>query len=196
MTVGNIVRNRCAEKRTIWIVGALIGGLLLVLGIGGGIYFYQAPRIAFENLRVAASSGNLVSIAEYVDFDSLRASVKSYLIESAAGNIEPHPEASSPVAREITRLGKMVAGAALDPVVEVAVSPLGISAFLDGVAPSNISKVARSGATEQPIIETAFVNMHIFVVSIYRRDEAHWAMQLFFVRSGIFHWKLAAIRPL
>ena len=193
-------KNGRTEIQTFWIVGATVGFFVLVIGIFGGLYFYQAPRNAFETLRVASSAGDLAVVQQYVDLPSLRASVKSYLIESGAAQIESSPEASNPVARQIIRFGKMLVEAALDPIVAVAVSPFGISAFLDGIAPSkngaDTGADARVVSAQQLIIETSFASMDIFVVSIYRKAEQRWAMQLFFRRTGIFEWKLAAIRPL
>ncbi len=194
--MGNGKRKGSTEKQTALIAGGLIGLLLLTLGIGGGFYFYQAPQTAFEKLRAAASAGDFATIEEYVDFPSLRASVKSYLIDMAVATVESQPEASNPVSRQIIRFGKMVAEAALDPVVEIAVSPLGISALLDGVVPATTGEVRRSETTQPPIIETSFESMDIFVVSIFQGEANRWSMRLFFVRAGLFDWKLAAIRPL
>lgn len=184
------------HKQVMLIVCGLLSAILLFTGIGGGIYFYKAPRIAFENLRTAASAGDLATIQEYVDFPSLRASVKNYLIETSAAKVESQPEASNPIARQIVRLGKMVADAALDPFVEIAVSPFGISALLDGVAPAATAEGTRSASSQEPIVETSLESMDVFVVSIFQRKANRWVMQLFFVRSGLFDWKLAAIRPL
>lgn len=197
MAANHKVRGNGRQGFPLPIVGWVAAIVITISLLGLGAYFfYQAPRTAFDNLRVAASTGDMATIEEYVDFPSLRASVKSYLIETGAAPLESQPEASGPIARQIIRLGKLAVGAVLDPVIELAVSPLGISALLDGFAPAMNEEAAASRSNEATIIDTHFESTNIFVVSIYQRAAGRWVMQLVFVRSGFFDWKLAAIQPI
>ena len=196
MTIASRKSRGDTEKRGIVVVASLIGVTLIALVIGGVYYFLQAPQAAFANLRAAASAGDLATIQEYVDFPLLRSSVKRYLIAKASEKIGAPPEASHPVLRQVIQFGKMMVDAALDPVVDIVISPVGISALLDGFAPAENAGQTQAEISNRPTIHTSLESMDLFVVSIFRRESNRWVMQLFFVRSSLFEWKLAAIRPL
>ena len=170
-------------------VGA-IAAFVLVAGVVLAWIYYQAPRSAYESLRAAAAAGDMATIQQYVDFPQLRASVKSTLI--AAGEAELGLEG-----RAMLRFGRAVADAALDPVVDLAVSAPGISLLLDGFAPVAGGDAGSAGARSAPEVERMdFVSLDVFVVSVHQPTAQNWELQLFFARDGLFGWKLASIQPI
>lgn len=104
--------------------------------------------------------------------------------------------ATTPFSREMLRIGGAMAGAALDPLVELAVSPPGISLLLDGFAPAGDGRVQPGNPHSQPVVlRQEFVSPDVFLVSVHQPAAKNWELRLYMVRNGLFGWKLGAVVP-
>ena len=188
--------RKSASKQKIFI--ALIAASIFVLvgGIGFTMAFIQAPQRAFEALRLASSIGDVAAMEELVDYVSLRMSVKQYLVDTGKASVEANIDTSGFLAQYFLRIGKIVAEAALDLVLEAVVSPNSLNALIDGYMPLSSTAQGSPGSPAETLVATSLESVDLFVVSIYRPSESRWVMQLFFVRTGLLEWKLSGVRPL
>ncbi len=67
--------------------------LIVIILLGGAGLFYAAPVISFYDVRSAAKSEDVQSLAKLVDFDAVRASIRTQLDAGDAGVAAPPPSA-------------------------------------------------------------------------------------------------------
>lgn len=97
--------------------------LLLVVVIGAAALFYTGPVMAFKDIRSSAEAQDIQSLANLVDFDRLRESLRAQLDpETPEGGAAPAPSvlndpigAAGKIIKDAAKsIGKSV-GAAVDP---------------------------------------------------------------------------------
>ena len=72
-------------------VGRFLTIVFLVAVVLGGGLFYAAPVISFMDVRSAAQSEDVESLAKLIDFDAVRASLKTQLLAGKEGVAAPAP---------------------------------------------------------------------------------------------------------
>lgn len=160
---------------------------LLVFAGAGWLYF--TPYRAVDKLQAAAEAGDTQALNEMVDFPELRTSLKS--------------EVQGAVARGIQRdggifaaLGSAVTGVVVDPVVNAAVTPEGISLLMKGRRPTD--KDGESTGDDESWREDVKIARRYeaadkFVVQYRDRESGDERISLVMQREGL-RWRLAGVR--
>jgi len=157
------------------------------------VAFLATPWMAVHALREAAVQQDEVALAQRVDFERLRESVKVDLLERLAGR-DPDSERNGERAGALRarRLGAAVAGALLGPMVDEFVTPHNIALLLQGrrvvtggaAASAPPPEVVSSGHYESP-------NRFVYAI---RRGSQDAPVEFVFERDGWTDWKLAELR--
>jgi hypothetical protein len=164
---------------------ALIAFLLVV--IGGSIWFYLTPQLALRNMRDAAYAKNAGELSGYVDFpsvrDSLKVAVGSKVTALAKDQTNP-----------ILALGAQIAGNLVDPMIDTLVTPDNMALMLSGVPPAVIGTTNVGSAVGAVETTSHYDGFNGYVVSVTRKDSAWPPVELELRRDGFASWKLSAIR--
>jgi hypothetical protein len=170
-------------KRTSLIASAVI--ILVLLAV----ITYASPYWQLHQLRDAAERHDADAIASHVDFPALRESVKGQLMASVSRDL-----AAETSTNPLAGLGKSMALAFLNPMVDAVVSPAGVIAMMEN-GKVNLAK-RRSAEDAQPQRDEhgkpeyalAYRGMNRFALTWKGSDGS-----LVFARHGLWGWKLAAI---
>jgi hypothetical protein len=159
--------------------------LLLVLG-GAGTWFYFTPVIALGNMRDAAYAKNAGTLAEYVDFPSVRESLKVVVNAKVSALAK---DATNPM----IALGAQFAAGFVEPMIDNLVTPDNLGLMLSGVTPAvlNANQLAGTGQVET---SAHCGGLNSYVVMVKREGAAWPPIELELRRSGLATWKLSAIR--
>ncbi|PMS11843.1 DUF2939 domain-containing protein [Trinickia caryophylli] len=196
------------------LIAALVLALLVVFGIAA--YSYASPYLVLDRLKRAADARDAETVSRYVDYPSLRTSLKQQVTDLLARRIETqkreHPFAA---------LGALVGIALIGPLVDAYATPDGVAALLNGIPPhgdpgeappppgqggdvtagGNPPAQGENAAPGQstvtpepkpPRASAGYRSIDTFAVT-YRRDDQSEPYSVLFQRSGWFDWKLAAV---
>jgi hypothetical protein len=172
--IGSRQRTLPTTKRT---VVAAFAAVILVA------WFIAAPWIALGGMKQAIQERDADRLAEYVDFPSVRQSLKDQLnaviTDSLADSSEDNP---------MTALGVALGGAMVDRMVESLVTPDGLARIYEGKSPLPMEAGTGADAT-QPIGEVGYESWDKFVVDI---GEGGNQVNLILRQRGL-GWALTAI---
>jgi hypothetical protein len=165
---------------------------VLVVAVAG--WFYYTPYLAVKNMRAAAENKDSAALSRYVNFPSVRESLKASLNAKMLSEMTKKQEGNP-----FAALGAAFAMALVGPMVEAMVTPEALAMMMKGEKPSrekSKSTVAPDSATSGPETETSmgYENFNQFVVSTRKKGTADDPVALVFQREGLFSWKLSAIR--
>lgn len=173
--------------------GAKIGVAAALLAVIGGWYYYT-PYLAVNNMRAAAENKDSAILSRYINFpsvrESLKASLNAKMLSEMAKKDDRNPFAA---------LGAAFAMALVGPMVEAMVTPEALAMMMKGEKPSlEKSKPAAvpTSAASEPDTETSmgYETFDQFVVRTKKRGTTEEPVALVFQREGLFSWKLSAIR--
>lgn len=167
-----------------------LGLIVVALGIG----FYFTPHFSIYNLKKAADNKDSVALSDYVDYPSLRESLKANINAKMAKEVFKEKE-SNP----FQVLGAALATLFIDRMIEVFITPESIAIMMNGEKPrlEKTESVQNSKtSSEESNIETlrSYENFNRFVVKIKKKDSPEGPIELVFKRDGIISWKLSALR--
>lgn len=162
--------------------------MLALFAVAGWLYF--TPYMALNKLQAAAEAGDSRALDEMVDFPALRASIKS--------------EVQGAVSRGIQRdggvfaaMGAAVSGVIVQPVVNAAVTPQGISLLMKGERPTDDEARDRrdgdDGWRENVKIGRRYEATDRFIVEYRDRRSGDERISLVMHREGL-RWRLAGVR--
>lgn len=168
-----------------WLLGALaLAGLAL----------YASPYLALMQIREAARERDGEGLAAWVDFPSLRASVKQGVHERLLASASDRTQPPSPA----RAMGAAVAGALLGPMVEALITPASLARLVQGVPPASaaLPQPPAEGSSARPRVETRMGYEHPqrFVFSIRQAGEDEDPVELVLHRQGLFRWQIAELR--
>lgn len=169
------------KNRLLWLAAALVAG---------GIYL--TPYLAVQQLRTAAAARDGAKLARMVDFEALRASLKSGVQARLAG--QSREENGLPTPASV--MGAAVAGALLGPLVDTLITPESLARLLQGQRPAGgqMSKLPAMPMAERPETRMGYEGPGRFVFSIKKHGDDEEAVELVWHRDGLFGWKLAELR--
>ncbi len=179
--------------------------LVAVLGL-----VYASPYIALERLKQAADRRDAETVSQYVDFPSLRESLKQQVSGLLARRLDAGSQGNP-----LAVVGAMIGAALIGPLVNAYATPEGVAALLNGMpprgepgeqppatlldaqpaaAPDNaISSAPARGAPPQPPHTAAgYRGINEFVVT-YQHGVGDTRYAAILRRDGLFSWKLAAV---
>jgi hypothetical protein len=165
-----------------------IAFLALLLGLGSGVWLYFTPQLALASMRDAAAARNASELSSYVDYDSVRASLKVAVQAKMAALAK---DESNP----LLALGAGLAGGLVDPMIDNLVTPQSLALMLSGVPPSMLGS-STDASTPESMMETAtrYDGFNTYVATVRRKDWPWPPVELELRRDGFASWKLSAIR--
>jgi hypothetical protein len=172
------------------IIAVAVAGLLF------GAYAVATPYITLSQMKSAVDKQDSEAIAEYIDFPSVRASLKDQLNAVMAAEMSKQGMQDNPFAA----VGVALAGAMTDRMVEVYVSPAGLRQMMAGEAPNSKTRPGTDGGAggqdgksqKKPLANatTAYEGVSKFVVTV--KGEKGKTVRVILRRSGL-DWKVTDI---
>jgi hypothetical protein len=125
-TGGNVTgSSRRAWRLKPLLIVALVVAVMAALG-----YAYASPYVALGRLKSAIDARDAQAISEYVDFPSLRISLKQQVTEELMRRIDAVKK-DNPFAV----LGALIGSALIGPLVDAYATPEGVAALMSGLPP-------------------------------------------------------------
>lgn len=156
-----------------------------------GMYFYYSPYAAVKAMRDAAETGDAVLLSHYVDFPSVRESLKSSLNAKLAAETIKN-KSSNP----FEAFGTAIATAFVNQLIDTLATPQGLAAMMKGEK----SKITQrepttfSGSTSPVIVDMSYAGLNCFLVKVSKKNDEHEEVNLEFTRAGLLNWQLSAVR--
>lgn len=152
---------------------------------------YASPHWQLYRMRAAVDARDGQALARYVDFPRLRESVKILIMRRLGADSMLTGEHRNPFAA----FGQKMALAVIDPVVDAAVSPMGVAAMLDAgdvrVRPMQDSPPVQAdeGPRDKPNYDLSYRSLNQVLVARADGGGAVFVLD----RDGLWRWKLVAV---
>ncbi|MDF3081032.1 DUF2939 domain-containing protein [Burkholderia sola] len=118
------------SSRRAWRIKPLLIVALVVALIAALGYAYASPYVALGRLKSAIDARDAQAISEYVDFPSLRISLKQQVTEELMRRIDAVKK-NNPFAV----IGALIGSALIGPLVDAYATPEGVAALMSGLPP-------------------------------------------------------------
>jgi flagellar basal body-associated protein FliL len=192
--------------------------LIVVVVVAVLGWIYASPYIALDRLKRAADARDAQTVNQYVDFPSLRDSLKDQVGQLLTRKIDMQ-KSGNPLAM----IGAMIGAALIGPLVDSYATPDGVAALLNGIPPrgepgerppvpseANSSAGAAPGATPAqpapaaaapsapsaprppPQTTAGYRSFDTFAVN-YQHGAGNARYSAILRRYGLFSWKLVAV---
>jgi hypothetical protein len=189
-------------------VSRLLGLALLIIVAGAAALFYFAPVLAFYDIRSSCRSQDVEALAQLVDYDSVRASLRLQLDAGQQGVAAPPPSAiNDPVGATgaaLKNVANSVGKAFSDmihpdqakpapPVIDANsyLTPRALLALTYGLAlDANTADPAQYDG-KPPAPHVAFFSLEHTRLTV--TDAMRGATTFTFERQGLTHWRLVHI---
>ncbi|HYD60615.1 MAG TPA: DUF2939 domain-containing protein [Noviherbaspirillum sp.] len=164
--------------------------------VAAGIFFFQTrPSDTVSAIQEAAISKDYETLEEFVDFFTLRTSLKQTLETNISNRLELQSHNLN------SELGTIFGNTNISTIVERAVSPKGLNLVLTG---ADLETISAPGFYPDASLERFFSDKanhetewnSLSEYSITVRRDGQRTARLFLQRDGIFHWKLVGIELL
>lgn len=165
-------------------------GLVVALSLCAWVYF--SPYLAVRGLQSAAQERNAARMADYVDFPSVRGSLKASLNAMLAAEMA---KASGGQANPFAVLAAAFVGALVEKITDAFVSPEGLAMLMRGEKP-DLQKGQSSGAAKDGdsfSTNAGYETFDRFVVTVKPKAGTE-SIGLVFSRQGLVAWKLTSLR--
>ena len=175
--------------------------LVSVIILLGGVGFYCTPYLAYRNMRIAAENKDTEALNSYVDFPSLKESLKANLNDKIARDSGGKGDGDA-----MDKLGAAIASAFINPMIDAFITPDGLAMIVRGSIPDRkrskrpSEKKPEDGAEKKSLHKDAgteaamhYENFNSFVVAFKEKGSAEDQVRLVFKRNGIVSWKLCAM---
>ena len=168
--------------------------LSLLIALIIGIAFYLTPYLAFHNMKKAVENKDADTLSDYVDYPSLRESLKANLNAKMVGEITENKEANP-----FGTLGAVLAALLINPMVDVLITPESLAVLMKGERPQldkSKSGLKADSKSERPKTEISrsYKSFNRFVVKVKEKGSDEEPVELLFKRDGLISWKLYALR--
>ncbi|CAN0620640.1 conserved protein of unknown function [Burkholderia multivorans] len=114
-----------APRRKPFLIVALVIAVIAAIG-----YAYASPYVALDRLRQAIDARDAQAVSEYVDFPSLRASLKQQLSDTLMRRIDAQQHGNP-----LAVIGALIGSALIGPLVDAYATPEGVAALMSGMPP-------------------------------------------------------------
>ena len=171
---------------------------IVALALGGA--YYASPYWALHQMQTAAKSGEGDRVASYVDFPSVRESLKSQMQASLTKQMQGPEMKDNPFAA----MGLMLAGGMLNMMVDNMITPESVANMVNSGQPKPIGAAATPKKNEgdskntepetRPRIDRHYEGLGVFKVEMHDPKTDAQMLTLVLGREGWFGWKLKAIR--
>lgn len=152
-------------------------------------WLYFTPYMAYDRITEAADRGDVAALNEVVDFPALRTSFKENVKTAVAREISE--DSGNPFAA----MGGALAGMLTSRVIDVAVTPSGISALTKGNDPRDRDGDDAATDERRSNVERdrRYEGMNRFAVRYLDRETGAEQYALIMTREGL-GWKLSGVR--
>lgn len=168
------------------IIGVIIALVVVICG-----YLYATPYLAINSIKNAAQAGDSEKISKYIDYPSVRQSLKDQM------NAMMMKEIANQKDDGFAALGAMLASTMVDKIVDGFVTPEGMTMMMQGkdlkesVQASEDNPAAESKEEDQPEYKTRYTSFSDFEVMIQDPKNSK-AVTVKMVRDGL-SWKVNKI---
>lgn len=173
-------------------MGRFLSQLLSLAIAAAVISFAVAPYYAFFALRSAAQSNDAAELAQLIDYNKVRASLRGQL-DPSLGPAGPPPSVwQDPIGalrRSLEPMGP-------SPTVDSYLSPHALAALTQGQGRTARQAEPSDLAAEQKVVAAPYPSYRYWGVGLARlavRDPEHGDTMFTFERQGWFEWKLTHI---
>jgi hypothetical protein len=170
-----------------------------IAGLGGlGLVLYAlSPFLAVWDFGSAMASGNAEKSSSYIDFVSLRESLKVEGLKVVVSNMNDDPDLQ---ANPFNGLAYAMAGPIINSLVDNYVTPAGLKALLekDSVTASGATEQERAALDKLNTLKSALGQTKLGYKSfntfdVTSTDKFNRKLTLVFKREGIASWKLVEV---
>lgn len=164
-----------------------LAGIIVIFAI----YLYASPYIVLNNIKKAAEQGDADKLSVYIDFPSVKQSmkdqVKAFMLEEIASSEEQDG---------FEALGTMLAAAMVDPIIDGVVTPDGVALMLQGqkldfdLNQKSKNKPAPKG--DDIDYKTSYLSFNRFKVQINDADDAENSIDVIMHRDWL-SWQVTRI---
>lgn len=165
-----------------------LAGLFVIFAI----YLYASPYIALYNIKNAAEQKDADKLSGYIDFPSVKQSIKDQVKAAMAEELAASDEQDG-----FEALGTMLAAAMIDPLVDGLVTPDGVALMLQGQKldfdSSNDTSEDKATAKNEDIdYKAGYLSFNRFKVQIIDADDSDESLDVIMHRDGL-SWKVTRI---
>lgn len=181
MIIDRFIWKRTMNKKIIWTV---IGLIFCALA-----YFYVSPYIVLNNIKNAAQAGDSEKVSQYIDYSSVRQSLKDQINTDMLQDMRDEQD-------HFSGWGQMLASTLLDKIVDVVVTPEGMTMVLQGqglkeVDQDKSQETADVKRQDKPEYKAGYTSWQNFEVQI-QAPESSKVFKVMMVRDGL-SWKVHKI---
>ena len=163
---------------------------VIVIVIAILAYLYASPYLALRNMQSAAEQGDSQRLNQYIDYPSVRQSLKDQL------NAHMLKELKQENNNEFAALGAMLAKSMTDTLLDAVITPTGVGLMLQGKnlnpshMPDHDSDPTEKAQQEENVDYNAhYTSMNRFVVDVKNKQRHDQRVQVVMQRDGL-SWKL------
>jgi hypothetical protein len=156
--------------------------------------FYFSPNLIVYKMQKAAESKDADTLSSYVDFPSVRESLKANYYGQLESELAKSKRGSS-----FNAFATSLAATLIDPMVDGLATPESLATLLRGEIPETAqhedkSKSQAAYKGPKPESSTAYKGFNRFILLIKKKDSAEKPIEFVFKRDGLISWKLSGLR--
>lgn len=153
-------------------------------------WFYFTPHLSVSGMKSAAEAKNSAKLSGYVNFPSLRESLKASFSAKFAPDLEKMKND-----KPFAGFGAAMANALINPLIDALVTPENLGMMVNGYKPHSVKESEKTKPTDTDAdISMAYESLDRFVVTVRKTGAPKDVFGLVFHRDGLFSWKLSALR--
>ena len=171
------------KKLLPWLVG-----LLVIFAI----YLYASPYLVLNNIKNAAKQGDADKLSGYIDFPSVKQSMKDQVKATMVKEL-----ASSKEQKGLEALGTLLGAAMIDPLIDDLVTPDGVALMLQGQKldfdlNNDTPEDKPKGENEDIDYKAGYLSFNRFKVQVIDADDPNESLDVIMHRDGL-SWKVTRI---
>lgn len=155
-----------------------------------GSYLYYTPYAAVKAMRDAAEAGDADSLSHYVDFPSVRESLKSAFNARLAAETLKNKDTNP-----FEAFGSVIASALINQLADTLVTPQGLAAMMKGDKSGELEKKPSTGVKPEAevAVNMSYLSLNSFMVKVSKKNRAQDDINLIFTREGLTDWQLTMV---
>ena len=163
-------------------------GLLVIFAI----YLYASPYLVLNNIKNAAEQGDADKLSGYIDFPSVKQSIKDQVKAAMVEELAMVDEQDG-----FEALGTMLATAMIDPLIDGMITPDGVALMLQGQKldfdlNNDTSENKAIAKNEDIDYKAGYLSFNRFKVQIIDADDSNESLDVIMHRDGL-SWKVTRI---
>ena len=173
---------------------ALVVIAITLLFAATAAWFYSLPYLAAIGMKEAAEKNDATQLSAYVDFPSVKESLKASVNAAIALKVVANDKDAEP----FSTIGTALAAALVNPIIDALATPESLAMIMRGDTPQTGKAVAPSGQIAERKLdadaEMRYLRFDQFAIDIRKKGTSQPPVVLVLARNGLFTWKLTSIR--